>query len=281
MAQADAEITAPKPEGRQPWPLATVVWIDLAIIAILVFAGAFVVQSLVLGFGARAQGLSLADVRALGETELMRLVGIRGVFLSTLLQNVICIAVPIIRIRAVRRESLATIGFTARQLPLGIAVGLGVGLLALIANLSLSALFVQLFDIRQDQAAQFGALLRPGDVFGQLLFASIAVLLAPVGEETLFRGYLFNALRAGGGTTRLTLAYLVSAGLFAAIHLLNVTQGQLALVVPIFVVGLLFAAAMHLTGSIIPCIIAHAMNNSLSTLVLLFCINTSFPGCPV
>lgn len=281
MAQTDAELMQPIRVQRRKWPLAAVVWLDLLLIAVLIALSVLVVQRVVIGINASAQGLSAADVQALTETQLLGLIGIRGAFVSTLLQNLIWIAVPLVRIAWVRREPIASIGFTTRNWLVNIGVGIVVGCLAIGANILLSLLFLQFFDTRQNQAEQFNALLQPGDYAGQVLFALLTIVVAPLGEETLFRGYLFNGLRQHTGRIGLIAAYILSAGVFAAIHLLNVTQGQFALLVPIFVVGLLLAAAMHGTKSLITCVVAHATFNSLSTLVLLFCVNTRFPGCPV
>jgi len=73
----------------------------------------------------------------------------------------------------------------------------------------------------------------------------------------------------------------LSGGLFSAVHLFNVTQGQIALVVPIFLLGLMFAAGTYLTKSIFPGIIAHMMFNSLGALGLLVCVNVPALGCPI
>lgn len=280
MAHYDAELAAPPPIERRRWPLALVVWLDLVIIVGLVVLSSFVVQTAVLSINARVQGLSAADLQAMSSTERIGLLGVRGAFISTVLQNLFCVVVPLARIALIRREPIATIGWSTRRWPINIAIGVGVGFLAITISYVLSIVFFQ-FGIRQNQSAEFGALLRPGDVVGQALFAVMTILVAPIGEEALFRGYIFHALEQGGGTWRMVSAYLISAGLFASVHLLNVTQGQIALILPIFIVGLLLAATVHQTKSLLPAIIAHAIFNSLGTLALLFCINTRFPGCPI
>jgi len=67
---------------------------------------------------------------------------------------------------------------------------------------------------------------------------------------------------------------------FAVIHAPEVTQGNaVALLVPLFLVALALAWAMHYTRSLVPCVIAHAINNSIGLIALLTCINA--PGsCP-
>lgn len=281
MAQPSVGITTDLQPTRRKWPLAAVVWLDLVVIGALVVLATFGVQTLVIRSVAAAQGLSAADLRAMGETQLIGLFGIRGVFVTTLIQNLLFLGVPLIRVGLIRRESITSIGWSVRNWPLNMFIGVGVGCLAVVTNLGFGILFRLVLHIEQDQASQFGALLKKNDVVGQALFVLLAVVVAPIGEEALFRGYLFNGVRQGGGRGRLVAAYVLSAGVFAAVHLLNVTQGQIALVVPIFAMGLILAATLHITGSLLPGIIAHGVNNSLSTLVLLVCTNSPFPGCPV
>jgi len=88
-----------------------------------------------------------------------------------------------------------------------------------------------------------------------------ALLLAPLGEELLFRGRLFRRVAA---RTDLTYAYATSALLFAAVHL-NL-QG--------FVVyawlGLVFARAYLVTGRLGAAVAVHFGNNAITLAALLF-----------
>lgn len=279
MTDNAAEIAAPAPRGR--WPLAVVVWIDLAIVVALVMLTSALVQGLGLGIAMRAQGLTPEQVRGMDEAGLLRLLGIRWIFISTLLQNLIFIAVPLVRVRLLRRSPLASIGIHLPTWPILIGASVGVGILALFINIGLGLFFSQVLHIEQNQSAQFGALISRGDYFGQLLFAIMVIVIAPLGEETLFRGYLFHALRGSDRSWQVGLAMAFSAGLFSAVHLFNVTQGQIALVVPIFLLGLMFAGGAYLTKSIFPGIIAHMMFNSLGVLGLLVCVNVPALGCPI
>ncbi|MFQ3682076.1 lysostaphin resistance A-like protein, partial [Roseiflexus sp.] len=105
--------------------------------------------------------------------------------------------------------------------------------------------------------------------------------LAPIGEEVLFRGYLFGSLRrlAGDSRTGIMIAYGVSAMVFALSHSLAATEGLVGLLVPSFLIGLVFAWGFDRSGSLIPAIVAHAINNGVALAALLMCINN--PGmCP-
>lgn len=78
-----------------------------------------------------------------------------------------------------------------------------------------------------------------------------SVLLAPVCEELFFRGYLMREFREYGAKR----AALASAVLFAAAH------GIDAMFVPRALLGLLFAALMEKTGSLLAPMLLHACYN--------------------
>lgn len=80
------------------------------------------------------------------------------------------------------------------------------------------------------------------------------VILAPFVEELVFRGYAWTGLAARWGAPA---ASVITAVVFTALH---VQYGWVALSV-IFVFGLLLAAARWHTGSVIPCIVLHLLNN--------------------
>lgn len=87
-----------------------------------------------------------------------------------------------------------------------------------------------------------------------------AVLLAPFGEELLFRGVLFQGLRERWG---FWTAAFGSAVLFTLAHLGD-ASGALAdaiIVAGILPLGLVFAALMERRGSLLACVVAHAVYN--------------------
>jgi uncharacterized protein len=95
-----------------------------------------------------------------------------------------------------------------------------------------------------------------GPLWIQILLISIA---APIGEEVCFRGMLFGGLRE-----RLPMwaAGLISAVIFGLLH---VTTG-ISVVPPLIVFGFLLALVYERTGSILPCILLHMLNNSVALL---------------
>jgi uncharacterized protein len=95
-----------------------------------------------------------------------------------------------------------------------------------------------------------------GPLWIQILLIAIA---APIAEEVCFRGMLFGGLRE-----RLPMwaAGLISAALFGLLH---VTTG-ISVVPPLIAFGFLLALLYEKTGSIVPCILLHLLNNSVALL---------------
>ncbi len=90
----------------------------------------------------------------------------------------------------------------------------------------------------------------------ELLKTSIeVVVLAPFFEEIIFRGMVFSTLRAKFG---LALSLVGSAGIFALVHV----YGPIAFF-SVFWSGMLWAWLYERTGSLVPGMCAHAVNNGL------------------
>lgn len=88
----------------------------------------------------------------------------------------------------------------------------------------------------------------------------LGCVLAPVAEETIFRGYIYGVLKRYTGALP---AAVVSAGLFAAMHLSASSLPAL------FVLALCFTLAYEATGSLLVNILMHAFFNLSMFLVLL------------
>ncbi len=88
---------------------------------------------------------------------------------------------------------------------------------------------------------------------GHSLFFLLAVIVvAPLGEEILFRGVLYRGLNQSFGSG---VAVLGSAGVFALWHM------DPSHVLAVFVIGLWLSWMRAVTGSIWPCIVGHWLNN--------------------
>ena len=100
-----------------------------------------------------------------------------------------------------------------------------------------------------------GDLLLPG---GLVIFTVIALaVVTPVAEEVFFRGFLLRGLINRWGVTP---GIIVSAAVFAGMHF------QPAVIVPVFITGLLLGALYWQTGSLWPGIFVHGAQNLIATL---------------
>ncbi len=100
---------------------------------------------------------------------------------------------------------------------------------------------------QEDIAKGFGAL--PAQV-------ALIVVAAPVSEEVCFRGMLFGGLRER--LPRLPAA-LITGLVFGGLHAVS----GIGAVPPLIVLGFVFALLYEKTGSIVPGIVLHMLNNSL------------------
>lgn len=87
----------------------------------------------------------------------------------------------------------------------------------------------------------------------------LIVVAAPISEEVCFRGMLFGGLRER--LPRLAAA-LASGAVFGGLHALT----GIGAVPPLIVLGFVFALLYERTGSIVPGILLHALNNSVALL---------------
>lgn len=230
--------------------------VDVVVIVALVFgvttgiAGIWAWQQ----FGAWPTNLSTRDV----DTWVVVLV--------VLIQNVALVGFVLIRGRADvvigwRIDRLAVV-YTLAGIPLLFAVNIIVG-----------AVFA-LLDLRQNQAASYPLI--AGDITGQVLFGIAAAVIAPLGEEIVFRGYWLQRLNIWWGRA---VAIIVSSVLFAIAHSWSATEGAAVLVTQTLVMGVMLAWLRLASGSIWPAVCAHAANNALAISVLMICLNNPALGC--
>lgn len=87
----------------------------------------------------------------------------------------------------------------------------------------------------------------------------LIVIAAPISEEVCFRGFLFGGLRER--MPRIAAA-LLSGLIFGGLHALT----GISAVPPLIVFGFILALLYEKTGSIVPGIILHMLNNSIALL---------------
>jgi uncharacterized protein len=88
-----------------------------------------------------------------------------------------------------------------------------------------------------------------------ILSAGLTCVVAPMAEEFLFRGFIFTALRNWCGTLP---AAVITGLVFGGVHVGSAPPLDL---VPLAALGFGLCLLYRYTGSLYPCMIAHALNN--------------------
>ena len=137
-------------------------------------------------------------------------------------------------------------------LPLG-AVGYVI-LSALLTSVALVVL--PFFDSQQPQDTGFSGI---SGQFEYILAFVVLVIVAPVAEEVLFRGYLFGKLRK---YAPVWVAVLVTSVVFAVVHF------QWNVGVDVFALSIVLCVLRIITGSLWPAIFLHMAKNGLAFYLL-------------
>lgn len=120
-------------------------------------------------------------------------------------------------------------------------------------------LFASAVDLKPDDTPdQLGA---DEGMLGMVGFVFTAAIVAPLAEEFFFRGMVFRSLVNGLGVF---WAALVSGALFGALHIDSLDNDRLLQIVPLAVLGVLFALLYAWSGTLYAAIALHATNNSLA-----------------
>jgi membrane protease YdiL (CAAX protease family) len=150
------------------------------------------------------------------------------------------------------RWGASSVGQALRRLGVrGFRLGVWKWMLAAIgAYLVFSAVYVAIFGApeQEDIAESFGTL--PLQIL-------LIVVAAPISEEVCFRGMLFGGLREQ--LPRLAAA-LIAALIFGGLHALT----GIGAVPPLIAFGFILALLYEKTGSIVPGILLHMLNNSIA-----------------
>ncbi|MDO3384699.1 CPBP family intramembrane metalloprotease [Gilvimarinus sp. SDUM040013] len=110
-----------------------------------------------------------------------------------------------------------------------------------------------------------GAFLQQMSGSGSLLITAVVVLLAPILEEIIFRGYLFKAWRHSA--IGLTGTLFVTSALFVSLHL---GQYGWILLTQLFVFAIILGLAREKTGSLVTPWVLHLANNLFASLMITY-----------
>jgi CAAX protease family protein len=171
----------------------------------------------------------------------------------TLVQNIALVGAAFAFARMTAPLAAADFGLRGCRLwrSVGLLVAVWIGFLAL------SAAWAALVHLDQTQTLpdELGV---KGSLLNVLAVVILITVLAPLGEELFFRGFLFAALRNWRGPWP---AAVMTGLVFGGIHVGSSPVGYL---LPLAIFGFGLCLLYQLTGSLYPSIALHAVNNSIA-----------------
>ena len=161
------------------------------------------------------------------------------------------------------RELREALGWHRGQ---GVAREMGAGVLGYLAGLPVVALallatFILTRLLKSSASHPISDEVLNGGVWIRVFLVVLAAVWAPVIEETIFRGALYQHVRSWAGVVG---GVLITGFIFAVIH----PQGVIGLPM-LMALGCNFAVMREWRGSLIASMVGHAMNNAMVTTILI------------
>jgi uncharacterized protein len=155
--------------------------------------------------------------------------------------------------------TVADLGLRSDRLRYNIGFGLILGAVVLVASALIQG-GLEAIGVHQTQLVDLQCI-RDFPLSGFSVVVLTGGILAPISEELYFRGFVFNTYLR---TRSRPVAFIATSLIFAALHL------NLAAMLPILVLSLMFCWAYQKTGSIVPSVVGHALNNTIAFCILYF-----------
>lgn len=170
--------------------------------------------------------------------------------------NVVSVALILAAVLGFYREKLASLGFTSKKVPKALLYGVLGFVVAFVVTTAIGYPIQQRFGTDPTQEALSQATEVPG-LFPLVIVSG--VIIAPIAEEIIFRGYLYKAFR---DRFKPSYAIVLSAALFSVLHL------ELLATIQLFVVGIALAYVYEKTGNLMAPMTLHVLNNAVAFLYL-------------
>ena len=232
-----AEPSGPPADAIPPWRP----WTAPAAL-FLALAGALLLGSMVYGISSAVAGDATTPVANL---------------VATLLGDVCFVTAAVFLAAAAGRPTLRQFGLRPPRTSLWMTL-LWMGVAFLATNV-LGQIFLHLVGVSGEEDRTLNDLGIDRSTAMLLAVAFTVTVVAPIAEETLFRGYMFTALRNWAGVLG---GALISGAMFGLVHL--DPDRPAAFLLPLAIFGVALALLYWKTGSLLPCIALHSINNSLA-----------------
>ncbi|MFZ0011824.1 MAG: type II CAAX endopeptidase family protein [Halobacteriota archaeon] len=176
-------------------------------------------------------------------------------FWLLIVADIVSVALIVALVLSFYKEKLSSLGLKTKKLPKALLYGVvGFVVAYILADIIVAYPIQQHFGVDPTQQA----LSQSATVSGLLpLILLSAVIIAPIAEEIVFRGYLYKAFR---DRFKPWYAIIMSAALFSAIHLEPLAA------VPLFVIGVVLAYVYEKTDNLMAPIALHMLNNAVAFL---------------
>jgi membrane protease YdiL (CAAX protease family) len=177
-------------------------------------------------------------------------------FWLLIVSDIVSAALIVALVLSFYKEKLSSLGLTTKKLPKAILYGvMGFFVAFILADIAAYPI-QQHFGVDTTQQA----LSQSAAVSGLLPLVLLSgVIIAPIAEEIVFRGYLYKAFR---DRFKPWYAIIMSAALFSAIHLEPLAA------VPLFVIGVVLAYVYEKTDNLMAPIALHMLNNAVAFLAV-------------
>jgi membrane protease YdiL (CAAX protease family) len=176
-----------------------------------------------------------------------------------LLQQIVPPLVGLFLVTRFGRGAAATVGVQRGALKQGLILGL-IGFAAILpvcmAALLVNATILQLFSVPEVTHPVLKEIQSAPQVWVIAVLGFQAAVLAPLGEEFIYRGVLMTTLLRDTGATG---AIVVSSAVFALVHFSSEPQAML----PLFFLGITLAYVTYRTRSLVAAVVIHAIFNAL------------------
>jgi len=169
-----------------------------------------------------------------------------------IVSDIVSVALIVALVLSFYKEKLSSLGLTTKKLPKALLYGVVGFVVAFILAYIAGYPIEQHFGVDTTQQA----LSQSVTVSGLLPLVILSgVIIAPIAEEIVFRGYLYKAFR---DRFKPWYAIVMSAALFSAIHLEPLAAVQL------FVIGVALAYVYEKTDNLMAPIALHVLNNAVA-----------------
>lgn len=203
--------------------------------------------------------VSLASTQPLhdGDATPMQSLSAKSLLASMVLQSFLYLPM-VLRFALLPKQERPHLGFGRALRIVLSAVGIILLFSSLLSALHVDTLIMQLTDCPEQQDVVQSMM--DGNTSQRLVLAAAAIIMAPIGEEVCFRGFVYNILRQRAGVWAATLT---TGLLFGAIH------ASLVQFLPLAFFGIVQCIIYERTKTLWVPMAVHAVFNSLSVLFIL------------